>query len=134
MGNSALHAGGIQFGGIMHGNICIGKNTICNPAICSWDPNTIEVIPEGCGVLGYILPTDILTYRINFQNTGNAPTNRVQIIDTINNTLDPSSILLTNSSHAIDTFRIEQDSVLVWIFGTPASPFNLPDSLSYNRR
>ncbi len=111
-------------------NLCIGDDNLSEAAQCSWDPNDIVVTPPGCGLEGYVTTTDTLTYRINFQNTGTAATNRVIIRDTLGVEFDISTLQLTNSSHTFDNFQIVSGSVLEWTFGTQTQSFNLPDSTS----
>jgi hypothetical protein len=65
----------------------------------SFDPNSIEVHPEGSGLPGYILPSDsILTYTVHFQNTGNYPANEILIKVQLDNDLDLTSAEFIGSS------------------------------------
>ncbi len=63
----------------------------------AWDPNDITVTPEG-----YILPCTELTYRVRFENMGNAPARNVTIIDTLNDGLDPATLAPVVASHPMD--------------------------------
>lgn len=91
---------------------------------CSHDPNDKEVTPKGCGPQGYVVMDDTLTYRIRFQNDGNAPAHLVVIRDTLDANLDISTVQTIGSSHA--NFLTVTGRELKWTF--PA--IELPDSAS----
>ncbi|MEC5171497.1 FG-GAP-like repeat-containing protein [Chryseobacterium nepalense] len=63
------------------------------------DPNDILVFPKGYGKEGYILPDQLLTYTVRFENVGNFATQNVSIIDTIPQELDINTFKLVSSSH-----------------------------------
>lgn len=63
------------------------------------DPNDILVSPKGYGKEGYILPDQLLTYTVRFENVGNFATQNVSIIDTIPQELDINTFKLVSSSH-----------------------------------
>jgi hypothetical protein len=57
--------------------------------VSSFNPNYKEVNPRGTGASGIIYPTDsVLEYTIHFQNTGMWYAQHVEIIDTLDNDLD----------------------------------------------
>lgn len=63
------------------------------------DPNDILVSPKGYCEEGYILPTQVLTYTIRFENYGKFPAQKVVVIDDLVNELDINSFKLISSSH-----------------------------------
>ncbi len=98
-----------------------GDNTFMSVqrAVGAIDPNDILVSPEG-----FIDAGTELTYRIRFQNVGNAPVSRVRIEDRLPAGLDLSSFQQGITSHPY-TLEI-QDSLLIWTFDN----INMPDSLT----
>jgi uncharacterized repeat protein (TIGR01451 family) len=64
----------------------------------SCDPNFKEVIPEGDLPLSFITSQDWLTYRIHFQNLGNAPAQEVRILDLLDPDLEFVSVEYIASS------------------------------------
>jgi fimbrial isopeptide formation D2 family protein len=88
----------------------------------SHDPNDKKVEPSGA-----ITESDsILTYTIDFQNTGTAATNFIIIKDTLSPNLDPASVVNIASSHPYSKFDISGRGILTWTF----NPLALPDSLA----
>ena len=77
----------------------ISNNTLthCFTISNSYDPNEKEVSP--IGNLAYPF-NDWLTYTIHFQNTGTAPAQHIQILDTLDADLDASTFQLLSYSHA----------------------------------
>jgi len=66
----------------------------------SFDPNDKQVTPEGFGDEGGISMQDtLLTYQIRFQNTGTDTAFTVVLRDTLDNNLDPNSVVPGPSSH-----------------------------------
>lgn len=96
----------------------------------SYDPNNKLVLPQGQGAQGYIpATTSKLNYTINFQNTGTAPAHDVYILDTLDATLDPSTIQIIGSSHPMSVEL--SGNVLKFIFDhimLPDSTSNEPES------
>ena len=84
------------------------------------DPNSKEVTPEG------LIQEDdsVLTYTINFQNTGNDTTNFVILKDTLSEYLDPTTVENLVSSHEYISFEISGTGILTWLF----NPILLVDS------
>ncbi|MFN8310064.1 MAG: PKD domain-containing protein [Chitinophagales bacterium] len=67
----------------------------------SFDPNDKAVSPSGVGPEGVVpQSTTNLGYKIRFQNTGTAPAHFVVIRDSLDSSIDLSSIQITQSSHA----------------------------------
>lgn len=72
------------------------------PVVNSYDPNMKEVMPKGDGPNGNIpANTNLLTYTVHFQNTGNAVAYNVSIIDTLDADVNPSSLRIVGSSHTM---------------------------------
>ncbi len=89
----------------------------------SWDPNDKAVSPKGMGDNGNVpLSTNQLSYRIRFQNTGNAPAQTVTIHDAISNNIDLTSVKVTGASHEHTVQIIGSELVVTF------ANINLPDS------
>ncbi len=86
----------------------------------SLDPNEKSVSPEG----NLMAADSVLTYTIEFQNTGNDTTNFVIVVDTLSQFLDPMTVENLFSSHAYSDFSISESGILTWIF----NPIYLVDS------
>jgi uncharacterized repeat protein (TIGR01451 family) len=97
-------------------NVCTHTTNV----VASYDPNFKQVHPKGLGSAGTISPADsILEYMVHFQNTGTWFAQNVEVIDTIDNNLDwtslqpvymshPGKVTLTQSGLLrIATFRFE---------------------------
>lgn len=94
------------------------------PFCNSYDPNDKHVAPKGEGPNGNILASDLLlTYNINFQNTGNAPAYNIVIEDTLSDKLDITTFNVLQSSHPYQ-LEVVNNQIIKWKF------FNimLPDS------
>jgi uncharacterized repeat protein (TIGR01451 family) len=91
----------------------------------SWDPNDKTVIPQGLTDFHFIDTTVMLEYKIRFQNTGNAPAQKVVVIDTISQYLDLSTFVPLGSSHFC-SIDLPSSHVIRWTFEN----INLPDSCS----
>lgn len=92
---------------------------------CAYDPNDKDVNPKRMN--GYSLMDESLTYLVRFQNTGNAPARTVEIRDSLDADLDPTSFKLISSSH-LDKLSVRMDSasMITFLF----SNIDLPDSTS----
>jgi uncharacterized repeat protein (TIGR01451 family) len=71
----------------------------------SWDPNDKLVASQNFSVNSYVTqeniqPSDTLTYRIDFQNTGNANAVNVVVADTISPYLDLGTIRVIAATHS----------------------------------
>ncbi len=71
----------------------------CGIVTTSFDPNIKEVYPSGNVLYPY---NDWLTYTIHFQNTGSAPAININIKDTLDADLDPSTFKILNYSHPVN--------------------------------
>lgn len=69
---------------------------------CSYDPNDKYVNPEGVQAPHFTPINSELTYRINFQNTGNDYAYDVFIFDTLDSDLDLSTFEVVGSSHELN--------------------------------
>ncbi len=100
----------------------------CFPIINSYDPNDKQVYPQGICDDKFMKRSDLpLTYTIRFQNTGNAPALNVNIVDSLSNLLDRSSLRVVGSSHpmVVDTTANNNNNIN-FVFNN----INLPDSTS----
>ncbi|HNB81554.1 MAG TPA: T9SS type A sorting domain-containing protein [Chitinophagaceae bacterium] len=114
--------------GITTGDVDTSNNhySICIPVVNSYDPNAKEVFPAGNGPQGYIpVTTSSLEYTIHFQNTGTAPAINVSIIDTLDPGIQPSSLQILGTSHAMNPQWLSSNVVKFNFNG-----INLPDSNS----
>ena len=93
---------------------------------CSIDPNDKTVSPQGCGSLGNVAPGTTLTYRIEFQNTGNGPASQVRVRDVLDPNLDPNTVQILSTSHALTGFEILPDQEMIFTFDN----INLPAEVS----
>ena len=98
----------------------------CYPVINSYDPNDKQVSPQGSCEDKFVTLDQNLTYTVRYQNTGNASAIDVAIYDTINSSLDLSSIHLLDKSFEGTEIEILEDSILVFKMDS----IMLPDSTS----
>jgi uncharacterized repeat protein (TIGR01451 family) len=108
--------------------------TYCLPIINGYDPNDIAVNPSAC-VEGFIKGDDLLTYKIRFQNTGNAEAININVYDTLSKHLDLSTFKVVSSSHEgiLNTY-MHNDSVAQFAFDNiwlKDSTTNEPQSHGY---
>ena len=104
-----------------------GDNTVSdsNILVGAFDPNDILVFPEGV-----ITKDEVLTYKIRFQNVGNAEVNTVRIVNELPEELDMRSLELGTTSHSFQ-FSLEGERTLIWNFENiflPDSTTNEPES------
>lgn len=105
----------------------------CQEVLASYDPNDKAVIPAGIFSQHFIDSTDVLEYRIRFQNTGTAPAINIYILDTISERLDITTFRQMSSSHPC-TIDILPGNVIRWYFTDimlPDSTHNEPESHGY---
>lgn len=76
----------------------------CTEVRCSYDPNDKLVNPIGVGPDGITPPDSKLTYRIRFQNTGNAEAINIAITDTLDDHFDLATFRVLNSSFPVNTY------------------------------
>ncbi|MGC9330812.1 MAG: DUF7619 domain-containing protein [Bacteroidales bacterium] len=95
----------------------------CVEVASAWDPNDKAVLPQGITEHHFIDSTDVLEYRIRFQNTGNAPAEKVVVVDTISEFLDITTFEPIASSHPCE-IDFPLPNVIRWSF----EGINLPDS------
>lgn len=102
------------------------ESRLCVSVVNSYDPNIKEVTPKGTGPQGFI-PASVheLTYTVHFQNTGNAPAIDVRVQDSLSVHIDPASLRILASSHAMSPMWLSP-GVVSFQF----SQINLPDSSS----
>lgn len=88
------------------GDVNVNNNTItrCDEVRAAWDPNDKGVYPAGD-----ILPGTKLTYTINFENLGNDTAFNIHILDTLSEHLDPSTLNVISSSHAMNYLFVDNN-------------------------
>ena len=86
----------------------------------SYDPNELTEAHGGKIVLNSFTSNDYLNYTIQFENTGATNASFIRIEDLLDASLDPSSIIMLNSSHNYNMRRI--GNKLIFNF----SSINLP--------
>lgn len=107
-------------------NLLDNNDMSTSMVVGSYDPNYIEVSPQGQTNYGLISPsTQDLTYTIHFQNTGNWQAEFVVLRDTIDSHLDRNSFQHLAASHNYQ-LKVEQDSIFVFTF----AHIQLPDSFT----
>ena len=94
--------------------------TLTQTVSASFDPNELTEAHGGKIILNSFTPNDYLNYTIQFENTGTANASFIRVEDLLDASLDPSSIIMLNSSHNYNMRRIENK--LIWNF----SSINLP--------
>lgn len=91
--------------------------------IGSFDPNNKEVSPKGVGTHGFITTSDsVLTYTVNFENTGSYFARKIVICDTLDTDLDWNSLQPVSSTHDCVT-RITDDGVVSFTFDDIYLPY-----------
>ncbi len=109
-------------------DINLSNNKYCYQAIVtgSYDPNNKSVNPIGQGVQGNLTTNNnLLTYHINFQNTGNGPAVNIVVKDTLSDKLDISTLEVIATSHDY-ILDVMSGNVLRWKFNN----IMLADSVS----
>ncbi|HVE00011.1 MAG TPA: T9SS type A sorting domain-containing protein [Cytophagaceae bacterium] len=103
----------------------------CSIYAYPFDPNNKQVYPAGASNEGFIGSKDtILTYTINFQNTGTDTARSVTIKDTLSSLLDVASFEKIGSSYPCDA-QITGEGILTFSFNNimlPDSNINEPAS------
>lgn len=95
------------------------------PILASYDPNDKKVFPKGiCN--DHVYMGQALTYTVRFQNTGNSEAIHVNIIDTLDYNLDPSTLKIISQSHPTLNVNYMGNRELQFNFQN----IHLPDSLS----
>ncbi len=84
--------------------------------VCSYDPNDKAVFPAGVDdVMHYTLNSETLEYLIRFQNTGTDTAFTVYIRDTLDASLDISTLEVLASSHSVQT-SVDSNRAVVFMF------------------
>jgi uncharacterized repeat protein (TIGR01451 family) len=92
--------------------------------VCSYDPNNKIVSPTGEGEQGFITINDsILTYTINFENTGNYYAQNIVLIDTLSVNLDWTSLMPIHSSHNCE-IHLSEEGILEFKFENIHLPYS----------
>lgn len=87
----------------------------CIQLIGSYDPNDKAGIPLGIGSDNMIQNSDRIQYMIRFQNTGSDTAFKVELIDTLSELLDLSSLEIEGASHPF-TWSNENNHLLRFLF------------------
>lgn len=98
----------------------------CYKVLNGSDPNDIGVYPEGACLPHFVTDTQLLSYTIRFQNTGNAEAINIFILDTLDAGLDMNSVRITSKSHEPLITEVFPGNVLKFRFDN----IHLPDSAS----
>lgn len=98
----------------------------CFPVTNAYDPNDKQVYPQGICQPHYTLKDNKLTYKIRFQNTGNASAVNVYILDSLDANLDVNTLQIISKSHPMLITEILPNNVLKFRFDN----IYLPDSFS----
>lgn len=77
-------------------NVANNYASSCDTVRTSFDPNEKSVEPRG-----NISPGTKLTYRIDFENTGNDTAFNIRVLDTLSNNLDANTFAVQYSSHPV---------------------------------
>ncbi|MBL7803433.1 MAG: HYR domain-containing protein [Saprospiraceae bacterium] len=102
----------------------------CREIVGSFDPNEKLAFPRGFSDEHYIEPGTLLSYQINFQNTGNDTAFLVVLRDTLSHLLDPATLRMGPGSHPY-TWSLEGEGLLTVRFENillPDSTTNEPAS------
>jgi len=94
-----------------------------SPVVNGYDPNIKSVYPVGKCDVGYIEQDQLLTYTVQFQNTGNSEAINLAIIDSLSLNLDLNTVRVVGKSHEQWT-EVLPGNVLKFHFDN----INLPDS------
>jgi hypothetical protein len=95
--------------------------------IGSFDPNFKEVSPKGSGTQGYIATRDsVLDYVIHFQNEGTFYAQNISVVDTLDSSLDWSTLRPGYSDHHY-TATVSETGVVTFKFAN----INLPWKSQY---
>jgi len=100
---------------LFHDGVEIKSQTVKRVVRCSYDPNDIQVSPEGETEAGNVPMGQELTYTIRFQNTGNDTAFLVDILDTLSPALDPETFQFVSSSHEVRYF-IDGNGAIRFLF------------------
>lgn len=106
----------------------------CRSVVASYDPNDIQATPEGICEEGFTLKNQKLTYKIRFQNTGNASAINIFLLDTLDSNLDLNSLRVIGQSHDPMITEVLSDRILKFRFDNiflPDSSSDEPNSHGY---
>jgi uncharacterized repeat protein (TIGR01451 family) len=103
------------------------KNNVkryCYPVRNSYDPNIKSVYPVGACKENYALKNQVLTYTVQFQNTGTADAIDIFILDSLDADLDINTLRVVGQSHQPMITEVLPGGVLKFDFRN----IHLPDS------
>jgi hypothetical protein len=97
--------------------------------VSSYDPNMVEVLPQGEGQPGYILTTDsVLDYVVHFQNTGTYYAQNVVIRLTLDTDVQINSLIPGYSDHNYE-IQISEDREVTITFANIHLPWQAQSEL-----
>jgi uncharacterized delta-60 repeat protein/uncharacterized repeat protein (TIGR01451 family) len=95
------------------------------PVVNGYDPNIKSVYPVGKCDERYVEANRVLTYTVQFQNTGNSEAINISVVDSLDTDLDLNTVRIVGKSHDLWT-EVLPDNVLKFHF----DDIQLPDSTS----
>jgi uncharacterized repeat protein (TIGR01451 family) len=98
----------------------------CFPIVNAYDPNYKAIHPAGPCAVNYALDTEVLTYTVHFQNTGNATAYNIYVLDELSPDLDVSTVNVLAQSHPDLQVEVLSNNTLKFRFDN----IMLPDSTS----
>lgn len=110
-------------------NLANNTYSFTTPVTSSFDPNEMQVSPQGYGSPGYIPNNTPLSYLVHFQNTGTASARNITISDSLSTNLDISTLQVISSSGPVLVTQFP-GNVVKFRFNN----INLPDSASSRSR
>ncbi len=111
------------------GNTFTDTDTLQLLTVCSYDPNTKLVFPNGKNSEEYIKLSDNLEYIIRFQNTGSSLAVDVKLIDTISDHLDLNTFQFINSDHNADVTIDANNRIITFMHQNIYLPDSATDPL-----
>lgn len=103
------------------------------PVVNGYDPNIKSAYPPGKCETHYIEQDQLITYTVQFQNTGNSEAINIYVVDSLDNDLDLQTLRVIGKSHDMWT-EILPGNVLKFHFDNihlPDSTNNEPESHGY---
>jgi hypothetical protein len=137
MGTSLVHQDSAVYAGPMSSWIndyspWNNVNGFTGTVVSSYDPNFMQVNPQGAGPQGYIKLSDTtLEYMVHFQNLGTYKAQNVVVIDTLSNNLDWKTLRPVYSSHKA-TVTISEQGVLKYTFSNIELPAKMNNDAASN--
>ena len=107
-------------------------NYFTSTVVSSYDPNFKEVSPKGSGAPGYITYADsVLEYMVHFQNTGTYYAENITVIDTLDPSLDWTTLHPVFESHHC-AVTLNETGVATFTFNNIHLPYSSSDPETSN--